>query len=239
MRLLGNYLTDLLDGDVRQRDRIPHLTDDDRAGSHARRVMEAYVTWFETPESGATTLSRATTKSPEVAFLELLGLFDRPAPVAALDALLAEPDIPGLTEGLRELDTTRMKKALNHLKKLGLLSENIPLGTSKELRHLPMLRHLESLDAHPLVREHFGQRLENGNPDAWREANARLYDYYRNLPKNTCQIHWKKWSRSFLLWRMDAVRESSRRLWMRCIGKESEGKRRLIPLKNSVPLGRI
>jgi len=185
LRLLGNYLTDLLDGDVRQRDRIPHLTDDERAGKHARRVMEAYVAWFETAESGGTTLSRATTKSPEVALLQLLGLFDRPAPVAALDALLAEPDIPGLTEGLREIDPTRMKKALNHLKKLGLLTENLPfVGTvSKELRHLSMLRHLESLDAHPLVREHFGQRLESDNLDAWREANARLYDYYRNLPE--------------------------------------------------------
>ncbi len=120
-----------------------------------------------------------------MALLQLLGLFDRPAPVAALDTLLAEPDISGLTEGLRELDTTRMKKALNHLKKLGLLTENLPFAGTvpKELRHLPMLRHLESLDAHPLVREHFGQRLENRNPTAWREANARLYDYYRNLPK--------------------------------------------------------
>jgi len=189
LRLLGNYLTDILDGDVRQRDRIPHLSDDEKSGGHARRVMEAYVKWFEEDaQSDRVTLSHPVTKavkSPEVALLHLLGLFDRPAQVTALDALLAEPDIKGLTEGLRGLDETRMRRAFNHLKKLGLLSENpLPSGElPQNLPHLPALRHLESIDAHPLVREHFGQRLEKGKPNAWREANLRLCDYYRNLPK--------------------------------------------------------
>jgi len=187
LRLLGNYLTDILGGDVRQRDRIPHLSDDEKSGGHARRVMEAYVKWFE-ENSDRVALSHPVTKavkSPEVALLHLLGLFDRPAPVAALDTLLAEPDIKGLTEGLRGLDEARMRRAFNHLKKLGLLSENpLPPGElPKNLHHLPALRHLESIDAHPLVREHFGLRLEKGKPKAWREANLRLYDYYRNLPE--------------------------------------------------------
>lgn len=188
LRLLGNYLTDILGGDVRQRDRIPRLSDDEKSGGHARRVMEAYVKWFEEDaQSQAMTQSHRLTKtmSPEVALLHLLGLFDRPAPVAALDALLAEPDIKGLTEGLRDLDETRMRRAFNHLKKLGLLSENplLPGELSKNLPHMPALRHLESIDAHPLVREHFGERLEKDQPEAWREANLRLYDYYRNLPE--------------------------------------------------------
>ncbi|MCP5104869.1 MAG: hypothetical protein GY950_15895 [bacterium] len=38
------------------------------------------------------------------------------------------------------------------------------------------------LDCHPLVREHFGERLQMKNPDAWKEAHNRLYDYYKNLP---------------------------------------------------------
>ncbi len=188
LRLLGNYLTDILGGDVRQRDHIPHLSDDEKSGGHARRVMEAYVKWFEEDAANqAVTRSHRLTKatSPEVALLHLLGLFDRPAPVAALDALLAEPDIKGLTEGLRILDETRMRRAFNHLKKLGLLSENpLPPGElPKNLRHLPALRHLDSIDAHPLVREHFGLRLEKGQPKVWREANLRLFDYYQNLPE--------------------------------------------------------
>jgi tetratricopeptide (TPR) repeat protein len=179
LRLLGNYLVEVYDGDVKKCEAIRrHLIEEEISGNHAQHVMEAYVTWFSENHTG-------NGIAPEVALLQLLGLFDRPAPVAALDTLLAEPDISGLTEGLRELDQARIKKALNHLKKLGLLTENLPFpGTiSKELRNLPMLRHLESLDAHPLVREHFGQRLENRNPTAWREANARLYDYYCQLPE--------------------------------------------------------
>jgi len=35
------------------------------------------------------------------------------------------------------------------------------------------------LDAHPLVREHFGAELENDYPNAWREGHNRLYEYYR------------------------------------------------------------
>ena len=188
LRLLGNYLTDILGGDVRQRDRIPHLSDDKtKTGRHARRVMEAYVEWFEA-NSDRVTQSHPVTKtatSPEVALLHLLGLFDRPAPVCALDALLAEPGIKGLTEGLRGLDETRMRRAFNHLKKLGLFAENpLPPGElPQNLPHLPALRHSESIDAHPLVREHFGERLERDNPAAWREANLRLYEYYRNLPE--------------------------------------------------------
>ncbi|MBK9014071.1 MAG: hypothetical protein IPM82_08250 [Saprospiraceae bacterium] len=171
LRLLGNYLVDLLDGDVRRRDRIPHLTDDEQSGGHARRVMEAYVRWFR--ESG-------DAHPPELVLLNLMGLFDRPAPVEALDALCAEPDIPGLTEGLRQLDSLRMQRAFQHLKKLGLLEENrLRSGQlPRHLTHLPALRELESLDAHPLVREHFGQKME-----AWREANTRLYRFYCALPQ--------------------------------------------------------
>lgn len=78
-----------------------------------------------------------------------------------------------------------MRRAFHHLKKLGLLAENpLPEGElPKNLPHLTALRHTAALDAHPLVREHFGERLEKDNPTAWREANLRLFEYYRNLPE--------------------------------------------------------
>jgi tetratricopeptide (TPR) repeat protein len=44
------------------------------------------------------------------------------------------------------------------------------------------------LDAHPLVREYFGDQLRSQQTDAWRECNRRLYHYYRTvapeLPNN-------------------------------------------------------
>ena len=38
----------------------------------------------------------------------------------------------------------------------------------------------EALDAHALVREWFGQRLEEINPEAWRAAHGRLYEHLRD-----------------------------------------------------------
>lgn len=38
----------------------------------------------------------------------------------------------------------------------------------------------DALDAHPLIREHFGERLKISNPTAWKEAHRRLYEYYKN-----------------------------------------------------------
>jgi tetratricopeptide (TPR) repeat protein len=41
----------------------------------------------------------------------------------------------------------------------------------------------DELDAHPLVREHFRQQLQLNYPDAWREANLRLYEHLRATTK--------------------------------------------------------
>ncbi|MCP5103812.1 MAG: hypothetical protein GY950_10560, partial [bacterium] len=60
--------------------------------------------------------------------------------------------------------------ALAHLRQLYLLS------TEEEGRE-------EVLDCHPLVREHFGEKLRKNNPRSWQEAHARLYNYYKNLPE--------------------------------------------------------
>jgi tetratricopeptide (TPR) repeat protein len=39
------------------------------------------------------------------------------------------------------------------------------------------------IDAHPLVREHFRQQLKRERPDAWREANNRLYEHLTRSTK--------------------------------------------------------
>ena len=73
LTLLGSYLTDASNGDIRRRSEVSsRLADDVRQGFHARKVMESYQTWFG--------------EGPELAVLRILGLFDRPADETAIRA---------------------------------------------------------------------------------------------------------------------------------------------------------
>ena len=81
LTLLGSYLTDAYNGDIRCRKEVSErLAHDVRQGVHARKVMESYQTWFG--------------EGPELSVLRMLGLFDRPADEKALGALLKPPAIP-------------------------------------------------------------------------------------------------------------------------------------------------
>ncbi|HKP86004.1 MAG TPA: restriction endonuclease [Blastocatellia bacterium] len=156
LTLLGSYLADVYGGDIRQRNEIESLEEDARHGSHADRVMFAYEKWLG--------------EGVELAVLRLLGLFDRPADAASIAALRAVPAIPGLTEALQNLKEQKWKQALAKLRRIKLLgaaSVNEP----------------DTLDAHPLVREHFKQQLKRERPDAWREANNRLYEHLTHTTK--------------------------------------------------------
>jgi hypothetical protein len=83
LTLLGSYLTDAYNGDIRCRKEVStHLAHDVRQGIHARKVMESYQIWFG--------------ESPELSVLRMLGLFDRPADDKVLGALLKPPAIRGL-----------------------------------------------------------------------------------------------------------------------------------------------
>jgi hypothetical protein len=65
LTLLGSYLTDAYNGDIRFRKKVSErLAHDVRQGTHARKVMESYQIWFG--------------DGPEVSVLRILGLFDRP-----------------------------------------------------------------------------------------------------------------------------------------------------------------
>ena len=155
LTLLGSYLTDAYNGDVRWRSEVlGHLAHDVRQGVHARKVMESYQAWFG--------------EGPELAMLRMLGLFDRPADEKALGALLKLPAIPGLTESLTDSHSTEWRTIFGRLRRARLLAGEDP--------HNPWC-----LDAHPLVREYFGEQLRSQRPDAWNECNRRLYHYYRTL----------------------------------------------------------
>ena len=155
LTLLGSYLSDAYNGDIRCRNEVAgHLAHDARQGVHARKVMESYQTWLG--------------EGPELAVLRMLGLFDRPTDERALGALLSSPAIPGLTESLTDLRPTEWRTILAKLRRARLLAGEDPDNPGH-------------LDTHPLVREYFGEQLRSQRTDAWKECNRRLYHYYRTL----------------------------------------------------------
>jgi tetratricopeptide (TPR) repeat protein len=155
LTLLGSYLTDAYEGDIRcRRELAGHLAHDVRQGVHARKVMESYQTWLG--------------EGPELSVLRMLGLFDRPADEKAFEALLKSPAIPGLTESLTNLSPVEWRTILGRLRRARLLAGEDP--------HNP-----GQLDAHPLVREYFGDQLRSQLADAWKECNSRLFYHYRGL----------------------------------------------------------
>jgi len=155
LTLLGSYLTDAYDGDIRCRKEVSErLAHDVRQGAHARKVMESYQIWFG--------------EGPELSVLRMLGLFDRPVDEPTLGALLKSPSICGLTESLSDLSTTEWRTILARLRRARLLAGEDP--------HNP-----KHLDTHPLVREYFGEQLRSQQTNAWKECNKRLYYYYRTL----------------------------------------------------------
>ena len=155
LTLLGSYLTDAYNGDVRCRDEVSaRLTLDVRQGGHARKVMDSYQAWFG--------------EGCELSVLRMLGLFDRPADENVLGTLLNPPAIPGLTESLTNLSPTEWRTIISRLRRARLLAEED-------------LHHPGDLDTHPLVREYFGEQLLSQRTEAWKECNRRLFDYYRAL----------------------------------------------------------
>src|SRR5271165_3287152 len=143
LTLLGSYLTDAYDGDIRCCKEVSkRLAHDVRQGVHARKVMESYQTWFG--------------EGPELSILLMLGLFDRPADEKALGALLRPPAIRGLTEPLTDLNLTERRTILARLRRARLLASEDP-------------HHPGQLDTHPLVREYFGEQLRNQRSEAWKE----------------------------------------------------------------------
>jgi serine/threonine protein kinase/predicted ATPase len=155
LTLLGSYLSDAYNGDICRRKEVSEgLSHDVRQGIHARKVMESYQAWFG--------------EGPELSVLRMLGLFDRPADEKALGVLLESPAIPGLTESLTDMRPTAWRTILAKLRRARLLAREDPYNPGH-------------LDAHPLVREYFGEQLRDRQADAWKECNRRMYHYYRKV----------------------------------------------------------
>jgi tetratricopeptide (TPR) repeat protein len=156
LTLLGQYITSVYRGDIRKRDRIPHLAKERIQGGHARRVMEAYERWLG--------------QSAEKDILYIMGLFDRPVDIGAIEALKAEPAIPSVTDQLVSLSEEDWNRALFNLRAAHLLAVENP-------------QKRDVLDCHPLIREHFGEKLKEKNKKGWKESHKRLYIYFKELPE--------------------------------------------------------
>jgi tetratricopeptide (TPR) repeat protein len=155
LNLLGRYLRDAHGGDVRMRDLVRYKeADAEVQGGQAFRLMEAYERWFAGEgEKGERLL----------AILRLLGLFDRPAAAELIAVLLRPPAISGLTDPIAGLSDAQWNLAVARLVECDLVSP-----------------HGAGLDAHPLVREHFGRRLREQSSAAWKAAHGRLFDHLKD-----------------------------------------------------------
>lgn len=155
LNLIGTYLRDAYGGDIRQYPGVDWLeADRDEHNGHAFRIIETYADWLaQDGEKGLRALG----------LLQLMGLFDRPASAACLDALLAPPAIPGLSPQLAGSTQAQRNLALARLESAKLLTlQRHPDGA------------LLAVDAHPLLRDYFARQLRTQQPQAWQELQQRL-----------------------------------------------------------------
>jgi len=152
LQLLGRFLADAHGGDIRHYKEVKfEEADTERQGRSAFKVMVAYERWLQ---------SAGPERQRELALLRLTGLFDRAMSRDCLQALRAEPAIPGLTETLVKLKDPQRNIALKRLGEVDLLTVT-----------------QDAIDAHPLIREYFGKRLRDTQPAAFQAAHSRLFDH--------------------------------------------------------------
>ena len=190
--LLGTYIAEVCGRDIRQHSQLNFgdiiMTDEETElaaidktiipAKRAQKVMQGYLKRFEDLQNGGT---------PEYALLHLLGLFDRPADGDAVNVLLAER-IPGLTDALFvEVETNRGFLGFGKKQQIRDLTSGervVRLRAAKRrLRKLQLISQAadkdpNGLDAHPVVRAYFAERLKDTAPEAAKIAHDRLYNHY-------------------------------------------------------------
>ena len=169
LTLLGTYLADFCDKDVRRRVEIPKLmVDEVRAGAHARHVMAAYARMFE--------------GKPELDILRALAYFDRPAEPPALKLVL--PAMPDL----------KYKAALNRLRAARLIltkDPSAPLDWHPLIReHFAAVMRETALKAfrkgHSRLYEYYCKQAPQ-RPDTLEEMTPLFYAVYHGCQANRHQ----------------------------------------------------
>jgi tetratricopeptide (TPR) repeat protein len=153
LNLLGTYVRDILNRDATRWREAGLLESARQSNRGALQVMASYEKWFA--------------GRPELAILRILGLFDRPAGRELVDVLRKPPVIAGLNDELVNLPENEWRWALARLRQARLIEDETG-GV---------------IDAHPLVREHFGERLKKEKPEAWRAGHGRLYEHLKKSAK--------------------------------------------------------
>ncbi len=151
--LAAEYLHTFFASEVNHLHEIPLSTDSIKEGRHAKSVMAAYEKALQHDGDPL-----------DLELLNVLGLFDRPAQWEWLKALATEPIINGVTNHLARASDRELLEAISRLCQWGMLADPASLEAPE-------------LDAHPLVREYFGDQLRHRNESGWREAHSRLFDY--------------------------------------------------------------
>ena len=154
LNLLGSLLFKRYQGDVNQHIQLKALVNP-TGDRESRHAFRVMQTYAE-----------VLAGTPELKLLYLLGLFDHSIDLAVL-RVLWQAQIPELTARISEDDWLDAIDAIRN--EWYLLTENV--NTPNQL------------DCHPLIREYFGKQLKDNQPEMWRQAHGRLYEYYKALPE--------------------------------------------------------
>ncbi|MEM9605329.1 MAG: NACHT domain-containing protein [Pseudomonadota bacterium] len=156
--LIGQYLRLTENGDIRRRDTMrladaehEYVNDATRPYGHAFKAIEAYESWFKSGDDSA---------QLQLSILRMLGLFDRPAAAACLNAIRTS-NIAGFTDVWQQQPDRAWRMALARLKEIKLIEQS-DNGT---------------VDAHPLIREYFANQLQTNMPEAFQAAHSALFDF--------------------------------------------------------------
>ena len=154
LMLLGTYLGETLDHDIRRRGEIPLLDESDasiRLPSHSRRMFQAYV-------------AHLGDDSPEVAVLRLLGFFDRAAEMELIEVLRKreDDDLRDIMVPLSDLSAKQWQRVLRRLSELRLIHFHDVNSPTNAFPSAP-----EAIDSHALLREYFAEELSTRFPAAW------------------------------------------------------------------------
>ncbi|HEU4889050.1 MAG TPA: toll/interleukin-1 receptor domain-containing protein [Thermoanaerobaculia bacterium] len=166
IQMMGTFLKNIFKGDVTRASEVALLDQSTPERDKAWQILESYERWMDGRLFAADDDARdvvVPVGRSMLAVLRLLSLFDRPAESELISMLCAPPPIERLTEPLVGLSRVEWKMTLARLRKLKLLNE--ALGEH------------DVLDAHPLIREYFADRLATALPEAAREAHSRLLEH--------------------------------------------------------------
>jgi tetratricopeptide (TPR) repeat protein len=153
LTLLGTYLTDFCDADIRRRVEIPKLIGEEvREGAHASRVIAAY--------------ERVFAGKPELAILRALGHFDRPAEPEALKLVMPA------------MEDRKYRAALNRLHDARLILTTDP---AQPIDCHPLVREhfagQATREGHARLYEHY-QKQAPRRPDTLEEMRPLFYAVY-------------------------------------------------------------